>query len=265
MSENQILISLHPWIYHIFWLTNYCYGELAGIWIANSICEPIDDSSDSSWEYVQWSMSLTDTYRLTRIGGCRLNPPYSYLSDSWRWHKGCVWWTANNIGWIIVLSSWKEMKIWVWSNFFPVPMKFRQQISACLDMLVCAMEGSSCDVHYSCTIFTNWLIGVTNLGVGVLKFGLGRDALLGMLKVNPYIYQFLKKKWHIHIQMYQSAWFWAKSRPKLSNFSQIYGTFWKVYYIPKFAFYKGHWYSSVCSTSLVTFVLSTPPPPQVTR
>ena len=34
---------------------------------------------------------------------------------------------------------------------------------------------------------------------GLLKFGFGRDVPLWNLKVNPYKYQFLKKKWPIHI------------------------------------------------------------------
>ena len=36
---------------------------------------------------------------------------------------------------------------------------------------------------------------------GVLKFGFGRDVPPRNLKVDPYKYQFLKKKWPIHISI----------------------------------------------------------------
>ena len=40
---------------------------------------------------------------------------------------------------------------------------------------------------------------------GVLKFGFGKDTLPWNLKVDPYKYQFFKKKWPIHIKTDQ---FW---------------------------------------------------------
>ena len=83
---------------------------------------------------------------------------------------------------------------------------------------------------------------------GLLKFGFGRDVPQRNLKVDPYKYQFFKKKWPIHIPI---GPIWAKS-PKFSiiflNLSQFWLKFGKILknqliHVPNFAFYMDHSYT----------------------
>ena len=83
---------------------------------------------------------------------------------------------------------------------------------------------------------------------GVLKFGLGRDVPPRNLKVDPYKYQFFKKKWPIHIpigpifgqilnkitRFFQN---FLKFEPILAQISEFLKN--QPIHIPNFAFYKG--------------------------
>ena len=118
------------------------------------------------------------------------------------------------------------------------------------------------------------------VGGEVLKFGFGRDALPQNLKVDPYKYQFFKKKWPIHIPIVPIlGQILSKITQKSPDFSKIFlnlSQFWLKFgqifknrpiHIPNFAFYKGSFIyqeadfaTHVGCKSPGSFVLSTPLP-----
>ena len=97
-------------------------------------------------------------------------------------------------------------------------------------------------------------------GVGLLKFGFGRDVQPRNLKVDPYKYQFFKKKWPIHIpfgpifgkilsriaRFFQNflkfepvlAQIWASFGSNLENFWKINPFIYQILY-----FIRGHSYT----------------------
>ena len=80
------------------------------------------------------------------------------------------------------------------------------------------------------------------------EFGFGRDVPPPILKVDPYKYQFFKKKWPIHIPI---GPIFGQILSKSPDFSKIFlnlSQFWLKFgellknqpiHIPNFAFYKG--------------------------
>ena len=73
---------------------------------------------------------------------------------------------------------------------------------------------------------------------GVLKCGFGKDVLLRNLKVDPYKYRFIKKKWPILIPISPILGQILKNRPIHIPISVFYkGSF--IYEEPDFATYVG--------------------------
>ena len=104
----------------------------------------------------------------------------------------------------------------------------------------------------------------------VLKFGFGRDVALRKLKVDPYEYQFFKKKWPVHIPIGPIL---GQILCKIAWFSKIFinlSQFWLKFvknqpiHIPNSVFCKGSFiYQAADFATHVgsgSFVLSTPSP-----
>ena len=86
-------------------------------------------------------------------------------------------------------------------------------------------------------LYNNILVGGGE--EGVLKFGFDRNVPLQNLKVDPYKYQFFKKKWPIHnvitpvgpilCQISKITQFFPEVSSICANFHLNLGKFWKIY------------------------------------
>ena len=86
-----------------------------------------------------------------------------------------------------------------------------------------------------------------------VKFGFGRDVPPRNLKVDPYKYQFFKKKWPFHkaigpilAQIFeQNRLIFPKFSYIWANFGSNLGTFWKIepFIYQILSFVSGHWYT----------------------